>query len=49
MESEHPVCERCGRFLAEGLEEWDDSTELICFGEEDPLCGTPNPKLEEKK
>ncbi len=27
---EHPVCEKCGRFLAEGLDEWDDSPEMLC-------------------
>ena len=49
MENEHPVCERCGRFLAEGLEEWDDSMELLCFGETDPLCGVSNPKMNNGK
>jgi hypothetical protein len=35
---EHPSCVKCGRILAEGLEEWDDSMELLCFGERDTKC-----------
>lgn len=35
---EHPYCKTCGRIPAECLEEWDDSPELVCFGETDPLC-----------
>jgi hypothetical protein len=37
-EEHHPSCSRCGRLLAEGLDEWDDSIDLLCFGEKDPLC-----------
>lgn len=44
--SERPSCARCGRLLAEGLEEWDDSTELLCFGERDLLCA-PSKKCAE--
>lgn len=36
------TCKKCGRQrAAEDLEEWDDSLELLCFGEEDPLCVAP--------
>ena len=44
--SQHPVCKKCDRFLAEGIEEWDDSMDLLCFGETDLKCGALNPKLE---
>lgn len=32
------VCPICDRLIAEGLDEWDDSPDLLCFGETDPLC-----------
>ena len=38
MNKEHPSCKICGRFLAEGLEEWDDSLDLLCFGKSDTKC-----------
>ncbi len=35
---EYKFCPRCGRILVDGLEEWDDSMDLLCFGELDPSC-----------
>lgn len=36
-----PTCDTCERILAEGLEEWDDSQDLLCFGPSDPNCRPP--------
>jgi hypothetical protein len=46
---EYKFCERCGRILADGLEEWDDTMDLLCFGEADPSCYESNKfkKIEE--
>lgn len=43
--NEHAFCPVCSRILGAGLEEWDDSPELLCFGGDDCIPLHENPKM----